>query len=151
MALISAELKAAASSAMGEVFNAFKRDTQLTFYKAEKKTVVMEDPNFISGFKKLDQSGNTVTIEAQSQSFDARIWYLDQQNLANSFNEQIGVKAKSAWGQIKIQLEEDGFNYLEGTKKIKFLDEEYFVDDDVRRIGILSELKYFMFILRRDN
>jgi hypothetical protein len=84
---------------------------------------------------------------------DARIWYIDEQPIRTSFegDEGIAGKVTQTWGQVKIQLEEDGYLFLKDAERIKILGEEYKKIKEWRRIGIVDNFMFYEIRLERAN
>jgi spermidine/putrescine-binding protein len=149
--LISAELLASAQSAMTDIFDTFKRSEPITVYKRERETVVIKDPNYIAGFQESNQGVTEIIKEGQSQQFDARIWYLDLQPLEGFVpgDANLQIKAKQDWGRVKIQVKEDGYLYMKDAERFYLYGERHFLDEAVRRIGILGTIQFYQFILKK--
>lgn len=153
--LISPNLKLAALSAMKNIFDTYKRSDAIKFYKTESKTILMVDPdyNYNFGFSSQPQFNKKISNETTLESFRVRIWYLDEQTVefGTQGRDDLDIKYKQFWGKIKIQMEQDAFDYFQGVERVLFLDEEYKINKDIRNIGILGEFQYYEIILERVN
>ena len=66
-------------------------------------------------------------------------------------NRDIEIKYKQVWGKIKIQMEQDAYEYFKGVERIKFEDEQYRIWSEIRRVGILDEIQFYEALLERVN
>ncbi len=151
MNLISAALKTEVNSAMQNLFDSFKKEQPLVFYKTAAQTVVAHDPNFNADFEY--QFNSSVTTTAQSQSFYCRVWYLDRQEFSSFIEggEDAGIKGKFYYNRIRLQMESDAFEYLKNTEKFLFFDEQFRIEEGWQRIGALGTFQFYEVILRRVN
>jgi hypothetical protein len=152
MNLISAEMRSSIESAMGDIFDTFARDNQVTFYKVASETVVVHDPNYNSDFDEIADFSSVVKT-AQSQAFTCRIWYLDRQEHEAfiSGGDDPGIRGKFYYNRIRLQFKEDAFNYLKATEKFVFGDEQYIIEEGWQKIGILGSFQFYEIVIRRVN
>ncbi len=150
MNLIDAALTADAASAMQNIFDSFKRTDPITFYKNPEKTFVSFDPSFDPDFP---EHSSSFTETTQSQSFQCRVWYLDQQPMDKFVGggEETGVKSEALYNRVKMQMEPDAFEFLKDSVRFILWGEEYQIFQTWRRIGILGSIQFYEVILQRVN
>jgi hypothetical protein len=151
--LISAEFKTEISGVMKDLFDTFKRTTQITAFKSAAEVVVLQDPDYIPGFRESNQVTTDITKTSQSRLFDARIWYLDLQPLKGFVQggSQVQTKFEHSWGRVKLQVEKEAFDYLRTAERFYIYDEEHRIDEGFRRVGILGAIEFYECILERVN
>ena len=134
---------------MTDIFNAFKRDEQITFYKTAKTTISVFDPLYSSDFPNT-YSGTETT---QSQSFDARLWYLERQDLDHFIpgGDDAGIRGKFYYNRVRMQVGLEAFNYLKDTERFVFFDEIYQIEQGWQRIGMLDSFMFYEVVLIRVN
>jgi hypothetical protein len=134
---------------MKTIFDTFKRSSKLRFYKVQEEEIVMFDPSYNADFQELTAHNDSVTMTSQYEEFDARIIYLDRQEGATFLGggEELNVKTRQFYGRIKIQLEQDGYDYIKDSQRIVFLGNKYQIEDDVRNIGTANEFQFYSFNL----
>lgn len=133
---------------MSNVFDSFKESTQLTFYKKDKRVVVMHDPNYDAGWD--DDQGTSVTHTEQSDTFDAWVWYPDEQDMPTFFpdtNDE-GLKFTQEKGIIKIKVRDGGKNYLDGVERVLAHGNEYRLIKGAAGVGFF-EPKFWTYYLQR--
>jgi hypothetical protein len=150
MNLISDELKLAAKEAMQNVFDTFARDSLLRFFKPDKQTLVVSDPNFIADFEEGAYFQN-YTKTADYSDFKVRIWYLDRQE-QNTFvtgGQDLNIKMAQSWNRIRIQMQQDAYDYSKDAVLFVINNERYKIEEPFARIGILGEFQFYELILHR--
>jgi hypothetical protein len=149
MNLIDSALKTSIQAGFEDLFDTFARDVTFTLYKSPEETIVSLDANFD---KSWNHGAATSTYEEVSQTFAARIWYLDYEQQYKEFffrGENIeGIRASQDLGQIKIMLRADGFEYLKGISRATLFDEFWEVSSSEKRVGML-DFKYYIVILSK--
>ena len=149
------DLKTAARDAMSFVFNTFKRDEGLVIRYVQKEEIVVQDPNYNAAFAPSHTTTTQITKTGQSEEIEARIWYLDDQGLANNLDgsdQKSWVRFLSNMGKVRIQISKGNYNkYFKDAKKVWMFDEKYTIIDDAKRIGILGSFDYIEFVLERVN
>jgi len=150
MNLFTDDMKAAARAAMKDVFDTFKRDKQLSFYKTQNEEVTFFDPEYNADFMEMSQAPS-ITSTSVCKKFSVRIWYLDRQEYQHYLRDSsdLNVKVGQFYNKIKIQMEEDAFLFLQSTERFVFENEKYTIQDSWRRIGILGEFQYYEIVLSR--
>lgn len=151
------DLKTSAKEAMTFVFNTFKRDEPLKVYFVQKEEIVVQDPNYNAAFAPSHARTTEITKTGQSESLEARIWYLDNQELETSVGgNQADAKAFINFvynlGKVRIQITKADFNeYFKDAKKVWIFDEKFRISEDSKRVGILGTFDYIEFVLERVN
>lgn len=105
--LISTSLQNSVSDVMQGIFNSFKRDELVRFYKVAKNTIIIEDSNFNSnfGFDKSTQFIDGATFEPEYRDFYIRAWFQKDRTMYKLNWKNVDLKFKQNWGKLKIQLE----------------------------------------------
>lgn len=150
MNLISNELKLAAKQAMKDVFDSFARDTLFRFYKPDKQTLVVADPNFISDFEE-NQYFQNYTKTPDYSDFKVRIWYQDKQDQSSfvTGGQDLNIKMAQPWNKVRIQMEQDAYDYSKDAVLFVINNERYKIEEPVERIGILGEFQFYELMLHR--
>jgi hypothetical protein len=150
MNLIDSTLKASVMSGFVDLFDTFARDVVFTLYKSPEETVLVMDPDYDSAWGVGQDSG--VTYEEVSQAFPARIWYLDyEQQFKELFlrgEKAEGVRVAREVGQIKIQLKEDGYNYILGATRAYVFGDNWQIMTSPKKVGIF-DFQFYTFILQK--
>lgn len=150
MDLIDSTLKNSVMAGFVDLFDTFARNVTFTLFKSPEETVLILDSDYDSTWGSGQDSN--VTYEEVSQSFPARIWYLDyEQQFKELFfrgEKTEGVRVARDVGQIKIQLKEDGFNYLSGATRAFVFGENWQIMTSPKRVGIF-DFQFYTYILQK--
>lgn len=150
MNLIDATLKASVMSGFVDLFDTFARDVVFTLYKSPEETILTIDSNYDSTWG-VGQDSN-VTYQEVSQTFPARIWYLDyEQQFKELFlrgEKAEGVRVARDVGQIKIQLKEDGYNYILAANRAYVFGDNWQIMSSPKKVGIF-DFQFYTFILQK--
>lgn len=150
MNLIGADLKASITSAMKDIYDSFARSVTFYVYKMPEETVVSLDAEYNGDW---GVGNSDVTVEEVKQSFRVRMWYLDYEQQFKSFfipgKEMEGARFIRELGQIKIQLEQDAYDFIRGATRVVIFDENYIISSDVKKIGTVDDFVYYTFILKK--
>lgn len=148
--LVDSTLLASVEQGFEDLFDTFARPQTFTVYKKPEEVIVSLDPDFDPAWS--SSQGEGVTYTEVSDTFDARIWYLDYEQQLKEFffkgGSVEGARFIKDSGQIKIQLREEGYNYIKEATKAYFAGSYWSVTSDVKSVGIFG-FKYYIFILRR--
>lgn len=137
------------------IFDTFARPITFTLYKAPTETIVSLDSNFNADWNQSSPllDGNTTYSEIKSD-FSARIWYLDYEQQIRLFSfegqDAEGIRVDRSISKVKIQLKEDGSNFIKDSKKAIFLGQYWNVISDPKSVGIFG-FKYYNYILQKQN
>jgi hypothetical protein len=137
---------------MKDVFDTFCKTDPITFYKTATQEITMLDPNYNADYgSDYGQYTTTVSRETVSQSFQARIWYVNHQPIRRSLegDENLSAKLYHSWGRVKIQVEQDAYDFIKDATRMVILGQDYKFDEDVRRLGPLDDFQYYEFLLER--
>lgn len=150
MNLIDANLKLQIKSAMEDIFDTFTRqDITFYLYKTPEETIVSLDNSYNGDW---DVGNPDITYEEVKATFPVRLWFLDYEQQYKHFflqgKEMEGVKAIRELGQIKVQLKEDGYNFIKDATRAVVFDTNWSISSDVKQVGIL-DFDYYTFILRK--
>ncbi len=149
----SGTFKTSIEAGFEDLFDTFARPLTLTLYKLPQETIVSLDNNFNSDWSpaKPVVDGNTTYTEV-SQSFPARVWYLDyeQQMKILYFEGQQAenIRADRSVAKIKIQVKQDAKDFMQDAKKIIFLGDYWNIVSDPKSVG-LFDFKYYIYILQK--
>lgn len=146
-----AELQAEVSAAMSMVFDYFKRTNPVVFYKDTKEQVVYVDPNWNADFGYGDQA--QIVQTTQKQSFNCRVFFLKEPSMIKNIDgdENIGIKTQMPVGELKIQVEPDGFSWLRDSKAYYVEGERYVAVADWRGVGLLNSYDIYELTLKKDQ
>lgn len=127
------------------IFDTFKRSSKLRFYKVQEEEVVIFDPSYNADFQELTAHNQSVLMTPQYEEFDARVIYLDRQEGATFLGggDELNIKTRQFYGRIKIQIEQDGYDYIKGSQRIIFLGNKYQIEDDIRNIGTANDFQFY--------
>ena len=81
MNLFTDDMKAAARAAMKDVFDTFKRDKQLSFYKTQNEEVTFFDPEYNADFMEMSQAPS-ITSTSVCKKFSVRILVFRQTGIS---------------------------------------------------------------------
>lgn len=151
MDIFNSTLKTEAANAMKDVFDTFKRSTQVRFYKTQQEEVIIFDPDYNADFQEMNRHNESVQYTTEYQDFDARIWYLENQDGASFIGggQELNVKTRQFYSRVKIQLEQDGYDYIKDANRITMFGEKFQIEDDIRRVGMLGDFSYYNVTLSR--
>lgn len=148
--LINQYLKTEATQAMKDIFDSFKRQLPLRFYKMQNEEVMIHDPNYNADFMEMEQAPS-ITSTAVYKDFYVRVWYLDLQK-HDSFlrgGDDLNVKVKQFYNRVRIQMEADAFEYLKSSQRFIIADEKYSIEQSWKRVGILDSFQFYEIVLSR--
>lgn len=145
--LLNSNMRAQIELARQDIFDTFKSRLPVRFYKTETKTVVINDPNFNADFDIINT--DNITLTAVYSDFYVRIHFLQYQPLENSFagDQNITAKAKNSWGRIRIQMEQDAFDYLKETERFVYNGYNWKINEDFREVRVFGTTKFYEIIL----
>ena len=123
----------------------------ITVYKNKKKTLIASTDSWNSLYKRTNTGSNSsVEYTTISDTFDARIYYVDMENeyLADEAGAQTGTQNKVILpdGTVKIVVKEDGYNYIREARRVEFDGTKFAIKSDGSPRG-LTENRFFTFIL----
>lgn len=149
--VFDASAQADIRSAMKAVFDSFKRNEKVRFYKIQEEEIIMFASDYNSDFKELELSNSSVSRDSQYEEFDARVIYLDRQDGGTFIGggEELNIKTRQFYGRIKIQIEEDGYNYIKDAERITFDNCKYQIEDDIRKVGAANEFQFYTITLSK--
>lgn len=128
------------------LFDTYKRPTKMRFYMKGLETVVY-DPSFNPDFDTFE--GNLNQYTPVFADFDVCLIYLDRQEYSDFIKgEDTNIRYKAIYNRIKIQVEEDAFQYLKDAERFVFGDEKYAIELSWRKLGAFS-FQFYEIILQR--
>jgi len=150
--LISDTYKDIYESKMNDIFDTFCRPYEFKVYQTEKETIVAFDENFDNNWrpKNYFNDENIVYTEV-SEIFHVRVWYPDfPQDAPFSIedNNKINAKTKQNYGHLKVQCNEDCWEFMKKAEKVEFMGDLWHLQSDLRKIGMFDFTKYG-FILQK--
>lgn len=137
------------SSVMRDLFDTFARSFRIRFFK-EVAQVFVADPNYNSDFQSKIHNKNIKT--AVSEEFQARIWYLDRQEVERFLQgDDTHIRMDNDVNRIRIQIPIEGLSYLESAVRFEFNGMKWQKESSVSQIGHNSELQFCECYLFRVN
>lgn len=149
----SGTFKTSVETGFENLFDTFARPVIFTLYKLPQETILSLDDNFNSDWNVISPiKESDINYTEVSQSFPARIWYLDyeQQMKILYFEGQQAenVRAERSVSRAKIQIKDDANEFIKDAKKIIFLGEYWNIVSDPKSVGIFG-FKYHIYILQK--
>ena len=146
--VIPEALRISVQAAMKDVFDSFSRTVPLIFYKRAKEVVIM-DRNYSSDW---DQKINKNLKEAQPQEFNCVITFDERQPFENFLQgSDSNIRYKGIYNRIRVQMELDAYEYLQGTERFVFNGVQYNFDGSFRGLGPLKDFTHYEIVLQRVN
>lgn len=128
-------------------FMTYKRDVQFTFH-LKPREVVVSDPNYDYEFDYDEPKNNEIVT--QSFSADACVTYLKRQEFSDYVRgEDTGIRYKSIFNRIRVQVKEEAFQYLKDAERYQFGDEIYAIEAAWRKMGSLGTFIIYEIVLQR--
>lgn len=149
--MLPASLQAEGENAMNFIFDFWKRQDKVTFYKSATEVVVSSDPDWNADF--ANPYASNIVKTAQKAEFECRYWYVKDNPIIKSIdgddnaNVQVGISK----GKVRLQMRQDGFDWLGDTKSFWIEGEKYTVASDKRRVGIFGTFQFFEIMLEKDQ
>ena len=137
---------------MDLIFTTFKRDQKVKFYKDARQTITVQDPAWNSDFEMPSAPGITET--PQMQEFDCRLWWVKSAtSLEKSLDgdENLNIRLSYPIGSVRLQVREDGFEWLKESKNFVIKGDRYVKYTDWRGIGMLGEIDRYEIVLKKDQ
>jgi hypothetical protein len=144
------DYKTEVASVMKDIFDTFKRETPLRFYKPSIEHVVIFDENFNSDLQ--EYSDPNVTLTEQYTEFYCRIIYLKAADTFSTFiggGENITAKAEQDFGLLNIQMESDAYEYVKDTIRFTFMGDNYRKIPPIRKLGVLGTFNLYQLNLKK--
>lgn len=144
-------LQSEATAAMNLIFETFKRDSLVKFYKTAQQEILVSDPQWNSDFG--NPYATNIVSTAQSQEFACRIWWVKGPSVEKSFDgdENIGTKLFYPIGSVRLQVKEDALEWLMDAKSFIIKGDKYVKDSDWRGIGMLGTIDRYEVVLKKDQ
>lgn len=147
MNLLNAAQQAVVSSVMRDVFDTFARNNTITFYK-EVANVIVADVNFNADFQ--GNSKNRNLKSTVSETFVARIWYLDRQEEEEFVaGDDSLVRFSNDLNRIRVQIPIAGLSYFEAAVRFNVNGSKWQKSSSVAQVGTLGNFEYCEAILQR--
>lgn len=149
--LLDSNWQAEVDAAMLTVFDTFKRLNKVVFYKTPREVVISTDPNYIADLSRYDQNDN-IEYTVDSQEFECRIIFLGYKpSTASNFpgDSNTQVKSEQNFGQVKIQMKEDAFEFLGDTERFVIDDVIYMKSTDYQKLGVLGTYQFYQILLQK--
>jgi len=143
----SGVFKTSVESGFEDIFDTFASPVTFTLYKSPQETILSLDDNFNSDWNKTSPvKEGDVNYTEISQSFPARIWYLDYEQqikiLYFEGQQAENVRADRSVAKVKIQIKSDANDYIKEARKAIFLGESWNIISDPKSVGIFG-FKYY--------
>ena len=144
-------LESEAEIAMNMVFNRFKRDDLVSFYKSASEVVVTNDAQWNSDFDNPRVSNIVKT--SQKRDIECRIIWSPQPELVRHIDgeENINVKAAIPIGLVLIQVKSPDFNWLSDAKSFFIKGNRYVKFSDWEGVGMLGTINRYQITLVKDE
>ena len=144
--LIDNTAKAAMEAALDDIHDTFARD--LVCIKEATKVILSTDPNYNYLYKNVQGSVTSVKNVINKKIIKARILYVGRQQ-EDLFDAQASaqLKVEKVAGEVRIEVKEDDYLYLKGTKRTEFDGRVFTMTSDERPHGLFSP-KYYTFYLK---
>lgn len=147
--MANSDLQAEATAAMKMVFDHFKRDNQVTFYKKASEVVMSNAANYNADYYNPYVT-SIVKTASTSEAFDCIVIFPPFQDLGLFVKGDTDVKLTIPRGIAKIRIESEGYLYLRDATAIFIEGEKYVVLQDFRPLGMLGTLEYWEVVLKKD-
>lgn len=136
---------------MDLVFDTFKRDSLVSFYKSASEEIVVNDPAWNSDFG--NPYATNIVKTSQKQDYSARIWWTKEPSVAKALDgdENLGVKVFYPIGSVRIQVKQEAFDWLVDAKSFWIKGERYVKDSDWRGVGMLGDINRYEIVLKKDR
>lgn len=152
MDLIDPAFKNSVMAGFVDLFDTFARNVVFTLFKGPEETILVLDNDYNADWD-VGQNSD-VTYEEVSQAFPARIWYLDyEQQFKEMFlrgEKTEGVRVARDIGQIKIQVKEDAFEYLQEAVRAVVFGDNWQIMTSEKKVGIF-DFQFYTFILQKQK
>lgn len=153
MNLLSNDEKTAVNQAMLDLFDTFKRDEQMRFYKPNEEEIIILLNDFNADLEEYHNPN--VTRETQYMDFDVRVIYPKRENTLFSSIEggsNLNIKGLQELGIVNIQVkDEEAYNYMKDTIRFTFDGDKYEKATDIRKIGVLGAFNVYQITLKKVN
>tara|TARA_R110000772_G_scaffold38028_1_gene89959 strand:+ start:129 stop:590 length:462 start_codon:yes stop_codon:yes gene_type:complete len=124
---------------------------KITVYKDGKKTLIAHDPKYNAVYGR-NNSGKKDSVEytVLSEVFDARVYYIKvEEELFN--NESSQIKVIMPKGSVKIIVKEDGFKYIQESRRVELDGRRFTIKTDGAPYGLTSNLFYTFYLTPLDE
>lgn len=143
--LIPSNQRSAIESVLDDIHQTFGRT--IYAYKEAETTFVSLNPDYNALYGNVDGGQAHTTQTPVTGSFTARISYLGQQKEEGIAEGGAQLKLERPAGQVRIKIDQNGYNFIKSSKRIKLDDRMFIIDSDVRPHGLFSP-KYYTFYLK---
>ena len=138
------DYKTEVAAVMKDIFDTFKRETPLRFYKPSIEHVFNSDLQ--------EYSDPNVTLIEQYAEFYCRIIYPKAADSFSTFiggGENITAKAEQDFGLLNIQMEADAYEYVKDTIRFTFMGDNYRKISSTRKLGVLGTFNLYQINLKK--
>lgn len=138
---------------MDLVFETFKRDEPVRFYKQAQEVVINAGANSSWNADFDNPSVGNIIKTAQFEEFPARIWWAKEPVVIKSIDgdENLNTKVWYPVGSIRIQVKQDAKDYLSETVCFYINKDRYVTESDWRGVGMLGTVDRFELVLKKDQ
>lgn len=140
--LISATLKARATSAFQNLHDSFARE--ITAYQIAGSVSIATNSTYNSIYKKASQAPNQ-TLATISQTLNARIYYGEiNENLFSPSNSSVGEQSKIRIpnGSALLVVDADGYEFLKSSKRVQVDGKNFGLASDDTPMGMFDRVCY---------
>ena len=137
------------TNVMKDIFDTFKRQEPLTFYKTAEEQILILDSDFNADIQEYE-SENKVLVE-QSQQFYCRIIFPKRESVFHTSipNTSIPIKGEQDFSEVYIQMEEDAYLFCKDAIRFTFMGENYEKLSPIRKIGFADTFNVYQLYLKR--
>lgn len=140
------------NSAMKDIFDSFKRNTPVVFYKPAEEEVVIFEDSFNADLQEYHNPN--VTYIPQYQSFEVRIFFPKREGTFDVFiagGSNLQVKGETDLGIVQIQMEQDAYDYIKDSIRFTFMGDKYQKLTSPRKLGVLGTFTLYQITLKKVN
>lgn len=151
--LIPSAAKTIYKARMQDIFDTWKRPHTFSLYKTPTETIAAIDDDYSSNWRETDFGDTDITYTEVKETFEVRIWFPNfPQKFLTYQPDDVDIRVKMAQktGSIKIQCEQDCYDFLVDAQKAVLFDQIYNLSSDIRRIG-LFDMNLFTFEMSKQN
>lgn len=122
----------------------------ITVFKNSKRTVISTNSRYNSIYGRTNTgSKSNVEYTAESQTFEARVYYIsmDEEYLSNNDNQQ-GTQNKIILpnGSVKIVVKNDAYEFLQEARRVELDGIRFAIKSDGSARGLTTN-KFYTFLL----
>ena len=146
MSFLTGEEKTDLAGVFNILHDTFKRN-DIYAHKEGELVVLSEDPNYSSIYASPFPDGTNQTVTLSRQSFYARILFDEKEHLrVVDMGGESSLKLKLHDGEVRIKVDADGKQFLDGAKKVEMNGKLYEFTTTGRPHGLFLDDFYTYFL-----